>query len=99
MPSIPSGTPSFCIVSLFTGVPRLVAQVARPFNCGSYRLGVPHLGPQVAHPSELWALDLLELVIIARHPHFVQRMSPHLDLALCASLLFPSSELQRQFHQ
>ncbi|KAL4381298.1 hypothetical protein AHAS_Ahas04G0119500 [Arachis hypogaea] len=53
-PSIPSGTPSFCIVSLFTGVPHLVAQVARPFNCGSYRLGMPRLGSQVARPSELW---------------------------------------------
>ncbi|KAL4391145.1 hypothetical protein AHAS_Ahas03G0215800 [Arachis hypogaea] len=46
--------PSFCNVSLFTGVPRLVAQVARPFNCGNYKLGVPCLGPQVARPSELW---------------------------------------------
>ncbi|QHN77757.1 uncharacterized protein DS421_19g655520 [Arachis hypogaea] len=38
-------------------VPRHAAQVARPYICGLFRLGVPRLDPQVARPS-----DFLELV-------------------------------------
>ncbi|KAL4397061.1 hypothetical protein AHAS_Ahas01G0154200 [Arachis hypogaea] len=43
-------------------VPRHVAQVARPFNFGSLRLGVPHLDPQVARPSKFWNWPAMPLI-------------------------------------
>ncbi|QHO12163.1 uncharacterized protein DS421_15g504510 [Arachis hypogaea] len=60
-PSIPSGTPSLQFPSApsldyCTSVPRHAVQVARPWICELFRLGVPRLGSQVARPS-----DFLEL--------------------------------------
>ncbi|KAL4329704.1 hypothetical protein AHAS_Ahas13G0326700 [Arachis hypogaea] len=66
-PSIPSGTLSpyfghFCALACHacTSVPRHAGQVARPYNCGLLKLGVPRLVPQMARPS-----DFLELACYA----------------------------------
>ncbi|KAL4315514.1 hypothetical protein AHAS_Ahas15G0192700 [Arachis hypogaea] len=47
---------SLCTLACHACVPRHVAQVARPYNCGLFKLGMPCLVPQVARPS-----DFLEL--------------------------------------
>ncbi|QHO23687.1 uncharacterized protein DS421_12g365690 [Arachis hypogaea] len=61
MPSTSSGTPSLQLPSApsldyCTSVPRHAVQVARPWICEVFKLGVPRLGSQVARPS-----DFLEL--------------------------------------
>ncbi|KAL4315905.1 hypothetical protein AHAS_Ahas15G0231800 [Arachis hypogaea] len=60
-PSTSSGTPSLQLPSApsldyCTSVPCHAAQVARPYICGLFKLGMPLLDPQVARPS-----DFLEL--------------------------------------
>ncbi|QHN85996.1 uncharacterized protein DS421_16g542140 [Arachis hypogaea] len=61
MPSTSSGTPSLQLplapsLDYCTSVPRHAVQVARPWICELFKLGVPHLGSHVARPS-----DFLEL--------------------------------------
>ncbi|QHN77316.1 uncharacterized protein DS421_19g651570 [Arachis hypogaea] len=55
-PSSSSGTPSLQLPSApsldcCTSVPRHAVQVARPWICELFKLGVPRLGSQVARPS------------------------------------------------
>ncbi|QHN77805.1 uncharacterized protein DS421_19g655990 [Arachis hypogaea] len=61
MPSILSGTPSLQLPSApsldyCTSVPRHAAQVACPWTCELFKLGVPRLGSQVARPSDFLGL-------------------------------------------
>ncbi|QHN92874.1 uncharacterized protein DS421_17g587730 [Arachis hypogaea] len=60
-PGCSSGTPSLQLplapsLDCCTSVPRHAAQVARPWFCELFKLGVPRLGSQVAHLSDFLGL-------------------------------------------
>ncbi|QHN86262.1 uncharacterized protein DS421_16g544600 [Arachis hypogaea] len=61
MPGCSSGTPSLQLPSApsldcCTSMPCHAAQVARPWFCELFKLGMPRLGSQVAHPSDILGL-------------------------------------------